>query len=186
MRIVHLISSLALAACTVGDPSINVNDDDGMGSGSGSGVAFTACVDRAATIAPAYAHSDDKTSHAGRNCIVGGCHLNNMLGTGAPGYQFAGTVYATGTTNPQAGAAVRIKAGDKIETRFTDTDGNFYFEAGLFQGTFTANTNASACPGPVATMVTPLMGGGGGGAGANSCNLCHTTAAGAQAAPITM
>lgn len=184
MRIVHLISSLALAACTVGDPSINVNDDDGMGSGSGS--AFTACVDRAAQVAPAHNHNVmPTTTHKGENCIVSGCHQNNALGMNAPGFQFAGTVYASGTTNPQAGAAVRIKSGETVETRFTDSDGNFYFEAGTFQGSFTANTNVSACPGPVATMVTPLVGGGGG-PGANSCNLCHTTGAGAQATPISM
>jgi hypothetical protein len=184
MRIALLISSLAFAACTVGnvDKANNmVTDAGGSGSGSGSG-DFTACVDRLAPPGPAHTHIAGGTSNKGMNCLSSGCHLNNALGTDAPGFQFAGTVYAAGTTNPQAGAVVRIKSGTTVLTSYTDTDGNFSFPAGSLQGNFMATTNVSACPPPIASMVTQLVGGGG--PGVNSCNLCHTP--GGQAAPISL
>ena len=187
MRIALLISSLAFAACTVGnvDKANNLAPDGGAGSGSGSGSGdFTACVDRLTPPGPAHTHIAGGTSNKGQNCIVLGCHLDKMTGTDAPGFQFAGTLYAAGTTNPQAGAVIRIKSGATILMTYSDTDGNFYFNADSLTGAFNANTNVSACPPPLASMVTPLVGGGA--AGANSCNLCHTTAAGAQAAPISL
>jgi hypothetical protein len=177
MRIV-LLASLLFAACTVGEVGTSNNMTDG-----GMTEDFTLCTTRLAQPNAAHTHAVGGTSNKGQNCIAAGCHLNNNLGAGAPGFQFAGTLYATGGVNPQAGAAVRIKAGTMVLKTFTDADGNFYFNAGSLQGNFTANTNVSGCP-TITNMVGTL--GGGGGAGANSCNLCHTTGAGAQAPPITM
>lgn len=181
MRIVLLLTSLLFAACTLGEVGTS-NNTGADGGGSGSNTA-NACVNRITPPDAAHIHTVGGTSNAGQNCLQAGCHLNNNLGAGAPGYQFAGTVYIAGTTNPSAGATVRIKVGTNVMAAITDADGNFSFPAGSLQGNFTATTDATACP-TVTPMIGPLVGGGG--AGANSCNLCHTKAAGAQAPPITL
>ena len=136
-------------------------------------------------------HAVGGTSNAGQNCLAANCHLNNQLGKGpdgtpAPGYQFAGTLYKAGSNPlaPYAGATIQIKlVGMTPLTAVTDKDGNFSFMAGSLSGNFTATTDATACP-TVTPMITNLVSGGG--AGANSCNLCHTTGAGAQAPPVTL
>jgi hypothetical protein len=191
MRIALLLSSLAFAACTVGE--VDSTDNTGSGSGSGSGSNNPdACVDRLATPGPANVHTAPvvagNASNAGQNCIQSKCHLNSDLGgtpgAMAPGFQFAGTVVKQGTTQPDAGAVVRIVSnGMVVATTYTDQAGNFYISAGTLSGAFTANTSVSACP-TVTKMVTPLVGGTGGGGGANSCNSCHLTGASAQAPPI--
>lgn len=184
MRIASLLS-LLLAACSVGE----VGTSNNVGVDGGNGSNANACVDRLTPAGPAHVHTAavavaGKPSNAGENCIKAGCHLNNMLGPNAPGYQFAGTVFVPGTTNPQAGATVRIKSGTTVLTALTDDAGNFAFAAGSLPGAFTATTDVTACP-TVMTMVTPMVGGNGGGAGANSCNLCHA-ATGGTTAPITL
>jgi hypothetical protein len=189
MRIALLLSSLAFAACTVGE----VDSTDNTGSGSGSNNP-DACVDRLATPGPANVHTGTAVvvagneSNAGQNCIQSKCHLNSDLGGTpgnlAPGFQFAGTVVKQGTTQPDAGAVIRIVSnGMVVASTYTDQAGNFYIAAGTLSGAFTANTSVSACP-TVTKMTTPLVGGSGGGGGANSCNSCHLTGANAQAAPI--
>jgi hypothetical protein len=193
MRIALLLSSLAFAACTVGeiDSENNMGSGSGSGSGSNMGVDPNVCVDRLASPDAATVHpvgirvSDANTSNAGENCIKAGCHLNNSLGPNAPGYQFAGTVYKMGTTQPDPGAVVRIFSnGMLVSSTYTDQAGNFHIMAGTLSGSFTASTLVSGCP-TVTKMTTPLVGGSGGG-GANSCNSCHTTGANAQAAPISL
>lgn len=188
MRIALLLSSLAFAACTVGEVGTanNTGADGGTGTDSGSnmGIDPNACVNRLASPDGAHTHTAGGTSNKGMNCIVAGCHLNNSLGTGAPGYQFAGTVYAAGTTNPSAGAVVRVISGTTVLQTYTDADGNFHFPAGSLSGTFTATTNVTACP-TVDKMTTTLSGGNGTGGGANSCNLCHAQTGGTTA-PITL
>lgn len=186
MRIALLLSSLAFSACTVGEVgTANNNGTPDAGAGSDSGPSASACPDRLATPDAAHVHLAGGTSNKGLNCIAAGCHLNNSLGAGAPGYQFAGTVFAAGTTNPSPGAVVRIVSGSMVLQKYADADGNFFFDAGTLAGAFTATTNV--CAGAtVMPMVTQLTGGNGGGAGANSCNLCHTTGANAQAAPISL
>lgn len=186
MRIVLLLSSLVFAACTVGEVGTSNNNapDGGTKPGMDGGPTGNGCVN-AATPADKHLHTAGGTDNAGLNCLQGGCHLNNNLGAGAPGYQFAGTLYKAGTTplQPYAGATIQIKSGATVITAITDTGGNFGLPAGSLQGNFTATTNATACP-TLTPMVTNLVSGGGG--GANSCNLCHTAAAGAQAPPITL
>lgn len=192
MRIALLLSSLALAACTVGEIGTSNNNggtdagSKGTDAGSNMGVDPNACVDRLASPDAAHTHTAGGTSNKGMNCIVAGCHLNNSLGTGAPGYQFAGTVYAAGTTNPSAGAVVRIVSGTTVLQTYTDADGNFHFPAGSLSGAFNANTNVTACP-TVTKMSGALVGGNGTGGGANSCNSasCHAVPGGATA-PISL
>jgi hypothetical protein len=194
MRIVLLLTSLLFAACTVGEVDTASNGggpDAGPGGGSnGSGSNANGCAN---LVTPAEAHPHGGVAgafNAGLNCLMGGCHLNNQLGKGpdgtpAPGYQFAGTLYKSGTNplQPYAGATIHLKSGAMTLTAITDTAGNFSFAAGSLPGTFTATTDATACP-TLTPMVTNLVSGGG--AGANSCNLCHTTGAGALAPPITL
>src|SRR5262245_11568200 len=120
--------SLLLTACTVGEVGTANNTMGDAGNGSNA----NACVDRITPPNAAHIHTAavavaGKPSNAGENCIKAGCHLNNSLGPNAPGYQFAGTVYAAGTTNPQAGATVRIKSGAMVLTALTDDAGNFAF-----------------------------------------------------------
>ena len=182
MRIV-LITSFLFAACTVGEVgTINNNNPDGGGT---DGVAPAVCVNRLTPAGPRHLHTVGGTSNQGQNCIAAQCHLNNARGQDAPGYQFAGTVYVAGTTNPSAGALIRIVSGTLAPlTTYSDEDGNFSLPAGSLSGAFMATTDVTACP-TVTPMVTKLVGGAGN-PGANSCNLCHTTAAGAQAPPITL
>ena len=190
MRIA-LLTSLLLTACTVGDTGTgatnNGTPDAGSSGGSDSGGTPTgttglgACVNKEASPPPAYQHKAGGTSNAGANCIVAQCHANNAKGVDAPGFQFAGTVYLTGTTNPAAGVTVRLKSADKtLPPVVTDTDGNFYFPAMSISGTFTAITDVTGCP-TVKPMITSLQSGG---PGSGSCNLCHTAAAGGTTTPI--
>jgi hypothetical protein len=184
MRIV-LLTSLLLAACSVGEVgTVNNNaPDGGNGSGDGGG-SGNGCVDRITPAGDAHEHGGTGgPTHAGENCIQSLCHLNSNLGPNAPGYQFAGTLYVAGTTNPQAGATVRIKpaTGAALAT-VTDAAGNFHFPAGSLSGTFSAATDVTACP-TVTSMVAQLVSGGG--AGANSCNSCHAKTGGTTT-PITM
>lgn len=188
MRIVFLLSSLVFAACTVGEVGTSNNNvpDGGTKPGTDGGATGNGCVDLLVPAGDAHIHTAGGTSNAGLNCMGAGCHLNNNLGAGASGYQFAGTLYKAGTTPlaPYAGSTIQIKvAGTAPLTAVTDKGGNFFFPAGSLPGNFTATTDATACP-TVTPMVTNLVSGGG--AGANSCNLCHTAGAGAQAPPITL
>jgi hypothetical protein len=185
MRLVVLLSSLLFAACTVGEVGTSNNVTDGGMSGGNVGSNAPGCVARIVPPGDKHTHLAGGTSNAGLNCIVAGCHQNNALGTNAPGYQFAGTIYKVGSNplQPNAGATVQIKSGATVLTTVTDSDGNFSFAAGSLAGTFSANTVVTACPG-LTPMVGPLVSGGG--PGANACNLCHTTGAGAMAPPITL
>jgi hypothetical protein len=181
MRIGILLVSLVVTACDVGD--VGTSNNNNTADGGGMTADFNACVDRRTPADVPHKHTDDQTSHKGQNCIAANCHLNSSLGALAPGYQFAGTLYAIGGTMPQAGAAVRIKSGTTVLTAYADADGNFFFPAGSIMGSFSANTNVSGCP-SMTSMVGLLVGGSGAG-GANSCNLCHTTGANAMAPPIS-
>ena len=163
-----LFLSLLATACSVGEVG-------GADTGGANG-----CVDRIVPPGGQHTHLAGGGTNAGMNCIVAGCHLANNPGTGAPGYQFAGTVYVNGTTNPSTGLTVQIKSGAMTLIGVTDAAGNFSFPAGSLPGNFMATAAITACP-TVMPMTTQLIGGGG--AGANSCNLCHA-AAGGTTTPI--
>jgi hypothetical protein len=176
MRFALLVSSLAFAACTVGEV-----DDTGMV------VDPAACVDRLASPDAITMHSAPvvagNPSNAGQNCVQGGCHLNSALGTGAPGFQFAGTVFKMNTTTPDAGVVVKlIVNGMVVAQRYTDQGGNFYIPAGTVMGAFTGNASVSACP--TVTKMVGTVAGGNGNPSANNCNFCHTSATGGMAVPI--
>jgi hypothetical protein len=155
----------------------------GLGSGPGTKDAASdganACVDRLTTPASPHLHIANMATNAGANCIEAGCHLNNSLGAGASGFQFAGTVFTQGGTTPEAGVAVQIVSNGAVKQTYTDQAGNLSFPAGTLSGNFTASALVTACP--TATMMTTLLSSNGG-AAANSCNLCHAN--GAQVPPI--
>jgi hypothetical protein len=182
-RTALLLSGLFVAACSVGEVPNGMGGGDGGATPGEGGITANACLDRITPPNPAHSHTAGGTSNAGQNCMLAGCHLPNN-GAGPP-YQFAGTVHIAGTTNPSAGATIRIKSGSGAPiTAITDADGNFSFPAGSISGAFTATTDATACP-TVTPMVTQMIGGNGVGAGANSCNSCHAQTGGTTT-PITL
>jgi hypothetical protein len=163
MRAALLCSGLAATACSVGEVTLN----NTVGGDAGGSAA--ACVNRLTPAGSAHIHTAGGTSNAGVGCVVAGCHLQSNPGAGAPGYQFAGTVYKPGTTTPSAGAVIRVKsAAGMVVTAYTDLDGNFSIAAGSLPNPFPATSDATACP-TVTPMVTPLSQGGG------DCNSCHRT-----------
>jgi hypothetical protein len=187
LRTALLLSSMLTAACTIGDLPAN-RGGGGVDAGGGGQIDAppqqgNGCVDRLTPPGMAHDHGGVAgVTHAGENCIVAGCHANNALGTGAPGFQFAGTIYKAGTTTPNAGVNIRVTSGTTVLTSVTDTAGNFSIMAGSLQGTFSATTDISACP-SITPMVTKLVSGGG--PGANSCNLCHAKTGGTTT-PISL
>jgi hypothetical protein len=188
LRTALLLSSLFAAACTVGDLPTNRGNgqvDAGAGMMIDAAAMGNGCVNRIVPPGDAHQHGGaGGPTHAGEDCIVAGCHANNALGNGAPGFQFAGTVYKVGTTTPNTGLTIHVVSGATVLTGVTDTAGNFNIGAGSLAGAFTATTDVTACP-DIKPMVTKLTGGGGGGPGANSCNRCHK-AAGGTTTPITL
>lgn len=188
MRIALLLSSLAFAACTVGEvATTNSNGgggggpDAGGGSNMGSGADLSVCVDRLASPDDAHKHTAGGTSNKGLNCVVAGCHDPKSPGTGAPPYQFAGTVFASGGA-PSPGAVVRIVTPAKVLQTYADADGNFHFDPGSLQGPFTATTGVAGCP-TATKMVTTLSDTAG--PTGNSCNSCHVSG-GSAGGPITL
>src|SRR4051812_37988741 len=68
------------------------------------------CVDRG-TPAIAFEHPQaaaGNKARAGEGCVQAACHLYGQEAIGAPGFQFAGTVYKQGTTDPDPGAIIII------------------------------------------------------------------------------
>jgi hypothetical protein len=161
-----------IAACTVGvagpptqeQPDANPLADAPVSNG---------CVDRSATPGVAHIHSAGNTTNAGQGCVAALCHLANNVGPGAPGFQFAGTLYKPDGTTPNAGANIKITAADGVTTKSTVADdaGNFYILAGSLPQAFPAHASATACPNltpmsdPLTQNSAPAIGG--------NCNGCH-------------
>lgn len=162
-----LLSGL-LSACSVGEVA---SPGPGMGTGMESDAATSAaCVDRIVPAVAAHNHGGVAgATNAGMACLVAGCHLAVSPGAGAPGYQFAGTLYKPDGA-PNAGAVIRVKSSMGMEVMaYTDAAGNFAIAANSIPGNpFPATTNATACP-KSTPMATPLTTGGG------NCNSagCH-------------
>ena len=122
------------------------------------------CVPRQVPANTTHIHSAGATSHAGENCLLSGCHLATNVGTGAPGFEFAGTLYGQDGVTPNTGATVSITSvGGSTRLITTDTVGNFYLNAGQLSQPFPATTTVTVCatgsttgPAPTA-MVGPLQ-----------------------------
>jgi hypothetical protein len=175
-----VILSLLLAACDVGSIEQGSTGTDGGGSGSGSG---SNCETINAANAPDGHHTDQTAitqATAMQGCMSNaGCHNEAKgLGTGAPAYTYAGTLFKdTAGTQPLAGATIFVKLGATEKKVVTANNGNFWFVGGVAgieapTNAMTAQTRASACPPPDAAMVGALVQGGG------DCNSCHKTPGG--------
>src|SRR4051794_11121582 len=92
-RTALLLSSLWVAACTVGElPEASNNQGTDAGGEMGNG-----CQNRNATPDPPHDHGGVAgATNAGMSCVASGCHLEGATGTDAPAFEFAGTVYKTG------------------------------------------------------------------------------------------
>lgn len=181
-RAALLLSSLFVAACTIGDLPKTGDNPGGIDAGPTGGIDApkntNGCVDR---LAPpqleAHIHSNGNTTNAGLRCVTAACH--GPGGTG-PVFQAAGTVYKTGGTTPSAGVYVRIKTGTTtVAMGVTDNAGNFNILSGV---TFPSTTDATACPN-VAPMSSQLVQAGAVPGG--DCNGCHV-AGGAAGSKITI
>lgn len=186
-RAALLVSSLFVAACTVGElPRNGGGGDDTQGIDAGIDAAATGngCADRIpaaqAVIAHVHSAAAGGGTNAGKACLAAGCHAANAPGANAPGYQFGGTLYKPGTTTPSVGATIRVKTASVAAPDYlTDSAGNFHIPAQTLPGAFPgATVLVTACP-KVTSMITPLKQGDGDCAKAG----CHV--AGSQG-PITL
>ena len=185
MRKTIVLASLLLGACSVGEVSTNqqVPLDGPIGVVVDAPLSAN-CATRATPAAAAHKHTNGGTSNQGQGCVEAGCHNIQTLGTGAPGFQYAGTVMqlsaqtlgnagitVTFTTNPVGGGGVTV-------TTTTDTDGNFYYPPPLGNATgtlipnpFPMNTKVDVCPNPNPTPMSDPVG-----VGQGDCNAggtCH-------------
>ena len=165
---IAVISSLLLAACDVGEiPTAGGGDGGGGGSDTGGGSNCEAIA----------ASPPDGHHNEGMGCRTGGaCHNAQLgLGTNAPEFSVAGTVYKdTAGTLPYGGATIIVTIGGTTKKTIAATNGNFWFVPALLPGptaTMTGTTSASACP--ITTAMSGLLVGGGG-----DCNNCHRNGGG--------
>lgn len=108
-----------------------------------------------------------------------GCHNEALgLGTAAPAYSYAGTLYKADKVTPYAGATIVVKLGSAEKKVVASDTGQFWMVPGVAgidppTNTMTATTSASGCPN-VAPMVGVLTQGGG------DCNKggCHAVGVG--------
>lgn len=177
MTRIAVILSVFIAACDVGSIyQANTGTDGGNGSGSGSG---SDCETINVANAPDGHHTDQTAvtqATAAQGCMSNaGCHnAAKGLGTGAPEYTYAGTLYKdVAGTQPLAGAAVFFKLGATEVKTLSATNGNFWITPGVGgldapTNAMTGTTKASGCPN-THSMVGVLVQGGG------DCNSCHKT-----------
>jgi hypothetical protein len=177
-----------LAACTVGvaGPPVGGEVDAPLGMQQDAPVQGNGCIDRSATPGIPHIHSAGGTSNAGQGCMNANCHDPQALGAGAPGWQFAGTLYQPDGITPNAGASIKIIAADGLTTKsaVTDTDGNFFIAQGSLPGAFPAQAAATACPtltnmsDKLQNNSTPAKGG--------NCNGCHNGGLAPATAVLTL
>ena len=186
MRTALLLSSLFVAACTVGElpktggggtggnDTTGVDAGGNMGGTDAGGAHANGCIDRIVPPGDAHQHGGaGGPTHAGEGCVVTACHLASSPGPGAPGFQFAGTVYKPDGTTPSTGVTLQVKsAAGKIAVGVSDSAGNFNIVAGTLQAAFPATTNVTACPN-LMPMVSQLVQAGTVPGG--NCNGCHVT-----------
>ncbi len=172
-----------LAACDVGSVLQSETGGDATSSDSGS-----TCQNLVTPVPQDNTHTAPvdpaKPTNAGQGCMTNmGCHNMALgLGTGAPEYSYAGTVYldAAGTM-PAPGATILVTQGGVTRKLIAGNTGNFQETPTLLaqpSSSATAMTQASSCPATTA-MITPLT------AGQGNCNqggTCH--GAGGTQGPI--
>jgi len=174
-----------LVACTVGVAGPPNQGPDANQADAPADTA-AACIDRSATPGIAHVHSAGQTTNAGMACIAGGCHDPQNLGPGAPGWQFAGTLYKSDGTTANAGAIIKVVAADGVssKTAVADDAGNFYIPQGSLPQAFPAQASATACP-TLTSMTAPLTNVSAPAKGGN-CNGCHNGGAAPATAVLTL
>ena len=175
-----------LAACTVGvagPPTVDQPDSNLGGTDTPVG---NGCVDRAAQPGVPHIHTVGGTSNPGQACINTACHDPQNLGTGAPGFQFAGTLFKPDGTTPNAGGNIKILGADGVTSKIAvaDTDGNFYIAQGSIPQAFPATATVTACP-TLTNMSTKLTNNSTPGKGGN-CNGCHNGGAAPATSVLTL
>ncbi len=181
-RTALLLSSLFVAACTVGElptaggGNTGGNNTSGVDAGSppgtdAGGAHANGCIDRIVPPGGSHTHLAGGGTNAGLGCVVAACHLASNPGPNAPGFQFAGTVYKPDGTTPSTGVTIQVKSpGGTVAIGVTDDAGNFNIMQGSLQQAFPATTNVTACP-----NLTPMVGQlvQAGTVTGNNCNGCH-------------
>ena len=178
-RTVLLVSCLFAAACSVGE--VGPGNTGGPGTDAGAqtdagGPTGNGCFTRLAPPGDSHPHSAplniNNPTNAGENCVAAGCHLKAQPGSGAPPYQFGGTVYKTGGTAPSAGAVITLKGGGKTTMVYSDTAGNFGVpDDGTLPNPFTGSVTVSGCP-TISSMVSQVAPGTGvSGCGGTACHI---------------
>lgn len=179
-----------LAACEVGE--VPMNPGTGIDAPTGTPtdgatvptdtVAAVTCVPRQTPPNTAHVHSAGATTHAGENCVQGGCHLSSNTGVGAPGFIFGGTLYGPDKTTPNKGATISFTPSNTTVATTTTTDdaGNFYFQSGgTLTMAFPAHVSATVCgTGVTNTPPSPMSTALANGDGACARSGCHTPGAG--------
>jgi hypothetical protein len=168
-RIFVIVTLLFASACDVGTVLANTGSGDDDGSGGSN------CANKADPAPTAHPHLDDGTPHAGRGCMdAAGCHNAGLgLGSSAPEYSYAGTVYTdAGGATPAAGATVFVTSAGVTKKLLADSAGNFQIEPALLASPgnqITTSTAATQCP-----TSTPMVGGlVAGGGNCNGGGTCH-------------
>ncbi len=151
-RITVIVTLLFASACDVGSVLANQGGGDGGGgSGSGSG-SGSGCADLVTPAPDAHIHTAGGTSNAGMGCMdAAGCHNSGLgLGTNAPAYSYAGTVYTdAGGATPAAGSTVFVTSAGVTKRLLADSAGNFFIDPALFAAPtnqVTTNTQATQLP----------------------------------------
>lgn len=176
-RTALLLSSLFVAACTVGELPTNRGSGtvDAGGGTVDAPVNANACIDRLTPPGIAHVHSAAAGggTHAGDNCLQGGCHSQ---ADGDRHYQFGGTIFKADGVTPNPGVNIRVKPanGGTPGTMVTDDAGNFYLTAPGVQMAFPAAVEATACP-TITPMAGQVVAGGGGACNSAGCHAKGST-----------
>ncbi len=173
-RAVLWLSCLFAAACSVGEVGPSTTSGPDAGARTDGGATANGCMPRLTPAGGEHPHNApvnvNNPTNAGENCVASNCH-GTPLGTGAPAYQFGGTVYKTGGTVPSAGAVIVLKGGGTTAMVYSDTAGNFYVPEGALTNPFTGNVSVSACP-TISSMVSQVAPGTGvSGCGGEACHI---------------
>jgi hypothetical protein len=174
-RAALLLSCLFAAACSVGEVGPSTTSGPDAGARTDAGATANGCMPRLTPAGGEHPHNApvnvNNPTNAGENCVQAGCHLTGNLGSGAPAYQFGGTVYKTGGTVPSAGAVIVLKGGGTTAMVYSDTAGNFFVPEGALTNPFTGNVSVSACP-TISSMVSQVAPGTGvSGCGGEACHI---------------
>jgi hypothetical protein len=186
-----VLASCLFGACSVGEVGTNMQAPplDGPVGVTIDAPTTLNCATRVSPPTAAHPHIQSGTSNQGQSCLDANCHSSVTTGTGAPAFQYAGTVMSLATPGTgNAGITVTIKSATTV-TATTDTDGNFYYPPPIGTGTgtlipnpFPAAVNVDVCPSTAPTIMSDSIVQGQG--GCNAGGTCHGV--GGTAGPVSL